>query len=136
MSIADQLEQHLRERVRQNLDAARVVLVELIRAPLNQVSGQLYNSIFVDAWSENGSTYSSTARALAPYALYVDSGTGLFGPNGGRIYPTTAKALTFFWTARGAVYSFRSVRGQPPQNFFSQPLPDNFAQALAVAWGA
>lgn len=134
MSIAAQLEQHLRERVRQNLDAARVVLVELIRAPLNQVSGQLYNSIFVDAWSENGSTYSSTARALAPYALYVDKGTGIYGPNGNRIYPTTAKALTFFWTSRGAVYSFRSVRGMPGQNFFDEPLGQNFADALGTVF--
>lgn len=134
MSIAAQLEANLRERVRRNLDQSRTVLVQLIRAPLNQISGQLANGIYVDAWSENGDTYESTARSLAPYSLYVDVGTGEFGPNGGRIYPRSAKALTFYWNSRGAVFSFRSVRGMPAQHFFAEPMADNYASALNAVW--
>lgn len=135
MSIADQLEAHLRERVARNLDQSRIVLRELIIAPLNQISGQLAAGVLVDAWSDNGTTYNSTARSLAPYSIYVDKGTGIFGLTGGRIYPHTAKVLTFFWNAKGAWYSFASVRGMQPQNFFSQPLPENFRQALVTSWG-
>lgn len=135
MSIADQLEAHLRDRVARNLDQSRIVLRELIIAPLNQISGQLAAGVLVDAWSENGTTYTSTARSLAPYSIYVDQGTGIYGPRGDRIYPTNAKALTFYWTGRGAWFSFKSVRGMQPQHFFSQPLPDYFAQALTVSWG-
>lgn len=135
MSIAAALEANLRNRVRRNLDRTNVVLVELIRAPLNQVSGQLAASILVESWQENGDRYNSTARSLAPYSLFVDQGTGIYGPTGARIYPRTAKALTFFWTARGAVYSFKSVRGSPAQNFFSAPMAANFESALGTAWG-
>lgn len=134
MSIAAQLEANLRERVRFNLEQARTVLVQLIRAPLNQITGQLAAGIVVDAWTESGDSYTSTARSIAPYSLYVDQGTGVFGPNGGRIYPRTAKALTFYWYARAGVYSFRSVRGIPAQQFFSAPMPQNFSDALQTAW--
>lgn len=136
MSIADQLEAHLRDRVSRNLDQARIVLRELIIAPLNQVSGQLAAGVLVDAWSDNGTSYSSTARSLAPYSIYVDQGTGEFGPRGGRIYPTNANALHFFWNAKGAWYTFKSVRGAPAQNFFSQPMAANFAQALTTVWSS
>lgn len=135
MSIAAALEQNLRNRVRRNLDQSRTVLVSLITAPLNSISGQLAGGVVVDAWSEQGDTYTSTARSLASYSKFVDKGTGELGPVGGRIYPRNARALTFYWHSRGAWYSFRSVRGQAPQNFFSQPLPDNFRQALDVSWG-
>lgn len=134
MSIAAALEANLRERVRRNLDQARTVLVELIRAPLNEVSGQLKAGILVDAWSENGDSFVSTARSLAPYSLYVDSGTGVFGPNGNRIYPTNARALSFYWQKRGGWYTFKSVRGMEPQRFFAEPMGDNFSAALQTVF--
>lgn len=135
MSIADQLEAHLRDRVARNLDQSRIVLRELIIAPLNQISGQLAAGVLVDAWSENGTTYTSTARSLAPYSIFVDQGTGEFGPRGGRIYPTNAKALHFFWYKKGEWATFSSVRGSPAQHFFSLPMAANFAQALVTSWG-
>lgn len=135
MSIAGQLERNLRARVERNLEQSRTVLVELIRAPLNEVTGQLRGGILVDAWSSLGDRYESRARSLAPYSVYVDKGTGIYGPRGDRIYPTTKKALTFFWAKQGGVVSFRSVRGSPPQNYFEQPMADNYAQALVTVWG-
>lgn len=134
MSIAAQLEANLRARCARNLDRTNVVLVELIRAPINSVSGQLAGGITVDAWQENGNSFTSTARSLAPYSLFVDKGTGVYGPTGARIYPKTAKALTFYWQRTGSVVSFRSVAGSPAQNFFSEPLPQNYRSALATAW--
>lgn len=136
MSIADQLERNLRERVSRNLDQSRTVLVSLIIAPLNQVSGQLAAGVLVDSWSNNGDAYTSTARSLAPYSVYVDQGTGIYGPRGGRIYPTNAKALHFYWNARGEWATFASVRGSPPQNFFHIPMPDNYNNALHAVWQA
>ena len=137
MSIRDQLEANLRDRVARNLEQTRVALVELIKAPINAISGQLAAGIYVDAWSNMGDSYSSTARSRAPESHYVDKGTGVWGPNGGRIYShTPGKPLTFFWYSRGATYSFMSVRGIQPQNFFSTPMPDNFAKALQIGWVA
>lgn len=135
MSIAAQLEANLRSRCARNLDRTNVVLVELIRAPINQVSGQLASGVMVDAWQENGTSFTSTARSLAPYSLFVDKGTGIYGPTGQRIYPKTAKALTFYWQRTGSVVSFRSVAGAPAQNFFSEPMERNYRSALATAWG-
>lgn len=134
MSIADQLERNLRTRVERNLDQSRTVLVQLIRAPLNEITGQLIGGIGVDPWSSFGERYETTARSLAPYSIYVDKGTGIYGPNGGRIYPRVAKALTFYWHARGGTFSFRSVRGMPAQNFFEAPMLDNLRTALDAVW--
>lgn len=135
MSIAAQLEQNLRDRCARNLDRTNVVLVELIRAPINSVSGQLAGGITVDAWQDNGTMFTSTARSLAPYSLFVDKGTGVYGPSGTRIYPRQAKALTFYWQRVGGVVSFRSVAGSPAQNFFSEPMGRNVQSALVTAWG-
>ena len=134
MSIRDQLERNLRQRVAANLESSRTILVELIRAPLNDISGQLKAGILVDTWREEGSRYSSSVRSLAPYSMWVDQGTGVYGPLGGRIYPRSAKALHFYWYKRGAWYTFASVRGSPAQNFFEKPMPDYFARALEAAF--
>lgn len=135
MSIAAALEANLRERVARNLDRTNVVLVELIRAPINSVSGQLAAGITVDAWQDQGDRFVSTARSLAPYSIYVDRGTGIYA-GGGRIYPTQAKALSFYWYKQGRNVAFKSVAGSPPLNFFSQPLAENFSSALNTAWSA
>lgn len=46
---------------------------------------------------------------------YVTQGTGIYGPLGRRIVPTTAKAL--FWP--GAMHPVRSIAGQRPNDFVS-----------------
>lgn len=46
---------------------------------------------------------------------FVTGGTGIYGPTGRRIVPTTAKAL--FWP--GAQHPVRSVAGQKPNDFVS-----------------
>jgi hypothetical protein len=135
VTVAAQLEANLRERVRANLDASRGILIALIRAPLAEVSGQLKAGILCDPWSENGSRYETTVRSLAPYSLWVDQGTGIFGPVGTRIYPRTAKVLAFHWTNRGGgLFFFRSVRGTPAQRFFTDPMADYLSQALAASF--
>lgn len=135
MSIAAQLERNLRTRTRRNLDQSRTVLVELIRAPLAEITGQLRAGIIVDPWADLGDRFATTARSLAPYSRYVDEGTGEFGPRGGRIYPVSARALHFYWYKRGGWATFASVRGSPAQNFFSRPMADNLRQALTTVWG-
>lgn len=137
MSIRDQLETNLRNRVQRNLEASRGVLVQLITAPINDVSGVLRAGVSVDTWSQNGDTYLTTARSIAPYSLWIDSGTGIYGP-GGRgspITPTTKPLLKFFWQKRGAWYSMKSVRGTPALQFFSAPMAANLSTALQQVWG-
>lgn len=56
---------------------------------------------------------------------FVTQGTGVYGPNGQRIYPRTAKAL--YW--EGAPHPMSSVAGQKPNDFVT-PLLDE-ADAIA-----
>jgi len=59
-------------------------------------------------------------RTTQPTKLrYVTEGTGLYGPYGERIYPTTKKAL--YW--EGADHPVRSVAGQEANDFVS-PITD------------
>ncbi len=135
MSLGEQLEARLRDRTRQQLDQVRVFLPETVKAPLADETGQLRAGIIMDDWSENGNRYESTIRSLAPYSLYVDQGTGVYGPTGSPIYPTTAKALTFYWTKRGGWYSFKHVLGTPAQHFFGERMPTLFREALEAMIG-
>lgn len=148
MTIADQLERNLRDRVARNLDQSRTVLVSLITAPIHSVSGQLAGGVMVDSWQESGDTYTSTARSLAPYSQFVDKGTGVYPP-GGRGSPIVAThagkvtksgkvrppMLKFYWYNRGEWVFRPSVLGMPAQNFFSEPLPQNYRNALTASWG-
>lgn len=135
MSLAETLEANLRERTRQRLDQVQVLLPELVKAPLNQITGQLAAGIVCDAWQDNGTRYDTTIRSLAPYSQFVDEGTGIYGPTGNRIYPTSAKALVFFWYRMGDWFAFRSVRGSPAQHFFHEAMPDRYDAALQAVFG-
>jgi hypothetical protein len=142
LSIADQLERHVRSHVQDRLEQSRVILVELIRAPLGEITGQLRAGVVVDAWVDQGMSYVSTARSLAPYSLFVDKGTGIYGPIGTRITARGGGALRFYWynaptdygRGKDGFYYFRSVRGMRPQNFFTDPMPAYFREALDSAF--
>lgn len=57
---------------------------------------------------------------VAPYALFVEEGTGIYGPQGTRIYPVTARALVFEWG--GETVAFASVAGMQPVRYWDQAL--------------
>lgn len=69
----------------------------------------------------------------APWAEYVQRGTGIFGPFGKRIFPTTKRAL--FWP--GAEHPYRSVKGQEPNPFVTRALQKTKAQSVFEdgVWG-
>ncbi len=69
----------------------------------------------------------------APYAAYVNDGTGIYGPRGVPITPKNKKAL--YW--EGAAHPVRSVRGMRPRKYMekivekAQPQVNKmFVQAL------
>ncbi len=65
-------------------------------------------------------------KYTAPYSVFVERGTGLYGPRKKRIYPTTKQAL--FWP--GAAHPVKSIAGQKPQPFL-KPAFDEEAPKLA-----
>ncbi len=52
----------------------------------------------------------------APYALYVNEGTGIFGPKGVPITPTNKQAL--YW--EGAAHPVKSVKGMRPRKYMEK----------------
>jgi hypothetical protein len=81
--------------------------------------------------SEAGAAIS--VRTTQPTKLsFVRYGTGIYGPRGQRIRPTTKKAL--MWP--GAAHPVRSVAGQHPNDFVTPILDDapTAEDALQVAY--
>ena len=142
-SIADQLEAAIREHVRDRLPAVSEFMVEDTRAACSRRTGALADSIMCDPWTESGDAFTTTisaGRSLEnpDVARYQEEGTGIFSPEGGRIFPTTARVLVFDWPARGGLTFARSVAGAPGTHYFYGPSGDamdrRFSQGIAVAF--
>ena len=70
----------------------------------------------------------------AEYTIYVDQGTGLYGPLKRWITPKTAKALS--WIGEGGRRVTRSrVRGQRGQHFFYRGLTGFFQRVVEHPYG-
>lgn len=140
MTIAAALEANLRARCVRNLPAITDRMVEDTRAVCSRRSGTLAESIGADPWQDEGSRFTSTIRATAPYAIYQELGTGVYGPGGGRIYPhKPGGVLAFEWPAAGGMVFARSVAGSPGRHFFygesGTAMRDRFENAFAQLWG-
>lgn len=73
-------------------------------------TGRLISSIVSEGWETGFIVY-----LKAPYALFVDQGTGLFGPKGQLIFPRKAEALRF--EVGGKTVFAKYVRGFPGRFF-------------------
>ena len=52
------------------------------------------------------------------YALWVEQGTGIYGPSGARIVPVTAKALA--WTSGGTQFIRKSIAGMQGRRYMER----------------
>jgi hypothetical protein len=128
-SFADELRASVLEEVGEDLDAVARRLEEQIIAGEPHASGDMNAATHVDTWQlEGDSTFVTTAHIDVPYAQFVDEGTGVYGPTGSRIYPTSANALVFEWN--GVTVAFASVAGQPGQHFFDEKIEPLYDEAL------
>lgn len=64
-----------------------------------------------------------------PSSRYQDEGTGIYGPEGERIYPNprfradgTPRVLRFYWPAAGGIVFATSVAGAPGSHFWSETI--------------
>lgn len=90
-------------------------------------SGKLSRSIFAKVNGLEGSV--GPDLSVTPYALYVHRGTGIYGPFGKRIYPTSKKAL--YW--KGAAHPYRSVAGQKANPFVKNTF-DEIKDPIERIW--
>lgn len=142
MTIADQLERNLRERVARNLPNVTARMVVDTQAACSRRTGALAASIVADDWQDQGTRFTTTISAgrglqNPNIARYQDQGTGIFGPYGGRIYPRNRKALRFDSPITGITFA-KSVAGAPPTYYFSgadgQEMQRRFDIALNAEW--
>jgi hypothetical protein len=89
--------------------------INLERTPRRIDTGTLRSSIHTTLVVVGGQTIVQVGTTLF-YARYVHDGTGIYGPRGTVIRPTTAKALR--WRVKGGTYRFaKYVKGMRPNRF-------------------
>jgi HK97 gp10 family phage protein len=100
-------------------------VVTQARAKAPQRTGQLVNSIQREPveGSFTAGTLGVTIGAGAPYATFVEFGTGIFGPKKARIYPTTKKALS--WEGPEGRITVRSTKGMPAKPYLVPAIEEN-----------
>ncbi len=109
--------------VAQNLSDAAPVgkAADVGTPPGSDAPGRLSESFFVQDEGASETSAAITVRTKQPTKLkFVVYGTGVYGPVGQRIRPTTAKAL--FWP--GADHPVKSVAGMKPNDFVTPALQD------------
>lgn len=134
MSVAAQMERHLRSRCEVNLELTRSLVVDDTKGAASRRSGEMADSVECDPWADAGTRYETTIRATSDHARFQDEGTGIYGPEGTRIEAHGGGVLAFDWPAAGGVVFFRSVAGSPGTHFFHDAMPARYADALRACW--
>lgn len=103
--------------------AHRVEVAAKRLAPMG-ATGDLKGSIqvFGPVVMANGS-YGYQVGTDVHYGQWVVEGTGIYGPYGVPIVPTTQPVMRFYWRKAGKYVVTPSVRGQPGQDFLRKALP-------------
>lgn len=86
----------------------------------------LAHSIRIE-WLEDGFAVGPTA----PYTIFVERGTGLFGPKKSLIFPKKAKVLR--WYSFGKPVFAAYIKGQPGQWFIKKTDEEVFGEACELA---
>lgn len=131
MTFVDQLADRIREHSVNLSRRALDTTVEETKAAASRRTGAMADAIHSTEPELADSRVVMQIRGEEPYTGFQDVGTGLYGPAGVRIFPTTAKALRFDWPAAGGIVFAKSIAGSPGRHFFSEPLPSRWHDALA-----
>jgi hypothetical protein len=119
------VEQAVREWAVQRVGDLATAFVQVVRDKAPRRTGELADSVEVDDVSQTGDGATAHVVVGAPYASYVDEGTGIYGPLGTPIVPVTAKVLVFPATVGPRAYVFTPyVLGSEPTHFWSRALED------------
>jgi len=116
--------------IRKFLEISKEQLTTEVKRETPVDTGKLRNS-----WTPRVSNHRLTLTNSRNYAVFVEKGTGIFGPRGHRIFPKSAKVLHF--KAGGADVFTTNVRGQPARHMaekglhnFTYRIPNIFNNAV------
>ena len=73
------------------------------------LSGRLRSSVTINPAKANGNTIEGSVGPHTNYAIHVEQGTGIYGPNHAPIRPKRAKVLAF--KSGGKMVFARSIKG-------------------------
>lgn len=122
---ASRLEQGLRQQAMIWLDRADQQFVDRARVRCSRRTGALADSIEATPATDEGTRITAEIHVGEDYGRWQDEGTGIYGPDGGRIYPLKpGGVLAFDWPAAGGMVFFRSVAGSPGTRFWSDTVDD------------
>lgn len=103
-------------------------------------TGKLSASMVWRMWESKRFAYRGQIKTSAPYARWVNDGTGIYGPHGAMIIPRKASHLVFFWPKAGGWVFARSVRGMRAAKFaneavrvFESTIADSLNSAIDAA---
>lgn len=95
---------------------------QLARERSVDTTGALPGSIRYEVRSSFGFSVVARVGSDLKHALWVEQGTGIFGPHHTPIIPTQAKFLRFKPHGSESIILARSVRGQPGKHFLRDAL--------------
>lgn len=97
--------------------------IETVRSTMPRRTGDLADSVEIDRVDVTRERVTVRIIVSAPYARYVNDGTGIYGPEGEPIRPLRPNGvLAFDWPAAGGLVFARHVRGSEPTHFWERAL--------------
>lgn len=137
--LYNELASQLRTEMREQCRIIRADMEDSTRRDAPFVSGVLRESIVMTDFIESFAGFKATISATAPQAIYTNEGTGEY-VGAGRIYPTHARALAFYWMKIGKFMVVASVAGQPGQHWWEgmdgNAMEARFDAACDAAFGS
>lgn len=136
MSAVDDLRDRLTARYQVVAEVAADLFVDRTRAEESRRTGAMWDATGHGPISASGGTITVEAFVDVDYAAGQDTGTGIYGPTGQRIFPTSAKALRFDWPAAGGIVFAKSVAGAPGRHFWADKIGERWQDAVGDALAA
>jgi hypothetical protein len=115
-------------------DRTSELMATTIVTAMPVVTGNMVLETDVNAFTDDEGRPAVRVTGKADYTIFVDQGTGLYGPLHKYITPQVAKALSWIGTDGKRVTRSRT-RGQPGQHFFARSLRAIFGRVDEHPYG-
>lgn len=120
MADIEAVQAAVREYARTRTETLAETFVETVQGFAPRRTGALADSVSVDSISESSAGFSARIVVESDYAVFVNFGTGLYGPSGAMIVVGPPEVMVFDGIG-GTVFTHRS-RGSEPTHFWERAV--------------